>query len=686
MSNQLTYTTIQLFNRVKMGKLWAIRDKLDPGQVKILKTLYDSKNKGSVQCQTPITYKLASSTPGKLGYGRLYGSRGSMEMLEQELRGTLCSELYTDVDIVNCHPILIPELSKKLFNNHMPNLEYYNINRESIFQNMAKEYNMSKESIKSLMLSVLYNGSLKNMENPPKLILNIRSEIQQFVRQLITSNIYRELYEYCVRDDKNINGTFLSFIIQTEERKCLESMIHYFTTNGFSVDILAYDGCMTRGINNVSDKHLLDCEQYILTSTGYSVKLKIKPMTELTFEGDDNTPDKLYQNMKQNWEHTHFYFKPTNSVVEITKSGLQHYTWAHAMDAFNDWIINDTDGRKQLFIPLWRKDPERRNIDKLVYKIQKDCLSNEVSLFNGFAYERYEAVEDINNSAIELYKDLLGAICNDEVDVVEYINKTFAHMIQKPFDKTGVCVIFSSKTQGVGKDTLMTLIQNIIGSHTAHYIEDTQFWNKHDTMKEGAILIYLEEANSGANRAKSDALKARITSNDITVEPKGLKSYNVPNIARYFMTTNNPEPVLFEESDRRFLLINPSDRLVGSDWTNIHSKLENHNWIYAIGKYLENVDITDWNPRKFPITEIKKDILELTKCPEKLFLEQWVCNIEGGVLGKDIYREYKNYCIENDLPYAKTSMAFCVKIASYKNKLFTYVDGVHRSKFYLSKK
>ena len=63
-----------------------------------------------------------------------------------------------------------------------------------------------------------------------------------------------------------------------------------------------------------------------------------------------------------------------------------------------------------------------------------------------------------------------------------------------------------------------------------------------------------------------------------------------------------------------------------------------------------------------------------------------MCDIEGGVLGKDIYREYKNYCIENDLPYAKSSMAFCVKIASYKNKLFTYVDGVNRSKFYLSKK
>jgi hypothetical protein len=229
----------------------------------------------------------------------------------------------------------------------------------------------------------------------------------------------------------------------------------------------------------------------------------------------------------------------------------------------------------------------------------------------------------------------------------------------------------------------MTLIQHIIGSHTAHYIDDAQFWNKHDTMKEGAILMYLEEANSGANKAKSDALKARITSNNITIEPKGLKAYNVPNIARYFMTTNNPEPVLLEESDRRFLLINPSDRLVGSDWIDIHTKLENPYWIHAIGEYLETVDISGWNPRKFPITDIKRDILELTKCPEKMFLEQWVCDIDGGVLGKDLYKEYRNYCFDNDLPFAKSSMAFCVKIAPYKNKLFKCIHGLHREKYYV---
>jgi hypothetical protein len=40
---------------------------------------------------------------------------------------------------------------------------------------------------------------------------------------------------------------------------------------------------------------------------------------------------------------------------------------------------------------------------------------------------------------------------------------------------------------------------------------------------------------------------------------------------------------------------------------------------------------------------------------------------------------------ENDLPFAKSSMACCVKIAPYKNKLFSCVNGSNREKFYIPK-
>jgi hypothetical protein len=668
-----------------MGKLWAIRDKLDPGQVSILKSLYDGKLKGSIQCQSPITYKLSNSIPGQLGYGRLYGTKGSLETLEQDIRGTLCSDIYTDIDIVNCHPVLIHQLSKKLFNMDMPHLKYYITHREEFFESMLRDHNITKTGAKMLILMTLYNGSLKQIEHIPSLIISIKCEIKQFVLYLIESKLHEKLYNYCIKQDSNIHGQFLSFIVQTEERKCLSAMVDFLTSNAFQVDVLAYDGCMTRGINNITNAILLSCDQYILTKTGYNVVLKIKEMVEFTFDEKLLTPEDAYVQMKQKWEEKHFYFKPTNTVIEITKKGLCHYTWSHAMDAFNDWLIDD-NSKQQLFVASWRKDSNRRNIDSLVYKKQEDCLPNEVSLFNGFAYQEYEEPdEDTSKRAVEFYKNILGAVCNDEPHVIDYVNKTFAHMIQQPFHKTGVCIIFSSRIQGVGKDTLISIIQNIIGNHVAHYIDDTQFWNKHDTMKEGAIVMYLEEANSNSNKVKSDLLKARITSSDIIVEPKGLKSYSVPNIGRYFMTTNNPDPVLLEESDRRFLLINPSDRMVQSDWNTIYSNIAKHTWIKAIGNYLEAVDLTDWNPRKFPVTEIKKDMMELTKSSEKLFLEQWKCDCPDGLLGKDLYKEYKNYCIEHELPFTKSSMSFCVTIAPYKNKLFTWMDGPNRTKFYIPK-
>lgn len=144
----------QLFNRKIMGILWANRSKLDPGQVSILKALYDNKQRGTLQCKTPITYKLSNSLPGKLGYGRYYGSKGSLETLEKDLRATLCHEYYMDVDIVNCHPTLIMQMSQRLFGISMPCLSHYVQNRGEILCVMQSDFSIQAEHAKSLVSKV----------------------------------------------------------------------------------------------------------------------------------------------------------------------------------------------------------------------------------------------------------------------------------------------------------------------------------------------------------------------------------------------------------------------------------------------------------------------------------------------------------------------------------------------------
>ena len=65
-----SFQCVQLFNRRAMGSLWERRRDLDASQVRILKSLYDNKKRGTLDCKTPITYALSKSRAGQMGFGR----------------------------------------------------------------------------------------------------------------------------------------------------------------------------------------------------------------------------------------------------------------------------------------------------------------------------------------------------------------------------------------------------------------------------------------------------------------------------------------------------------------------------------------------------------------------------------------------------------------------------------------
>ena len=358
-----------------------------------MKALYDGRIKGQQYGKRVITYKLSVNKAGNMGYGRYYGGDGSLETLEQDIRATLCSELYTDIDIVNCHPTLITQYAKRYFNIDLPYIQKYVDNRQGFFDKMRDEYDLEESIVKNAIIIVLYNGAIKinhrdsvdfiNKNIIPNDILEMKKEMKLLYKLIKESNMYNDLYQYLVTQDKNIQGSFMAYVIQTEERRCLDSMLDILDELDIQVDVLSYDGCMTRGINNITDDILCKIEEYVYSVSGYHIKLKIKKMIPILFEEELN--DNSYESMKKRWEENHFYFKPSNTIVEITPSGLTHFNLKHAMEAFNSWILSDNE----LFLKKWRNDVSRRVIDHLVYKKREDCKSNEASLFTGFAYTQF---------------------------------------------------------------------------------------------------------------------------------------------------------------------------------------------------------------------------------------------------------------------------------------------------------
>jgi hypothetical protein len=395
---------------------------------------------------------------------------------------------------------------------------------------------------------------------------------------------------------------------------------------------------------------------------------------------EDDEITKEYKRLKELFEKNRAYFQPTNTVIQVDDDGVHHYDLSHACNVFNrpEWLMPaDVKGKKISFVKEWFDDPTRRVVNKLVFKKPEDCKENEMTLFTGFNYTKLEDAIQVDE-AVEFFKDLVMVGSGDEPGVAEYITKTFAHMIQNPFERPGVSIIFSSADQGTGKDTLMGIVSKIIGKkYTAHYIDTTQFWDRYDTNLEGAMFVWLEEACAGANKANSDRLKARITAEELMLNPKGLKAYSCPNMGRYFMTTNHADPVKLDDSDnRRFLICNPSNRLMRATWSEIYSKIFTPNWIYSVGKYLESINLDGWNPRTLPANNYTAFIKEESKSSELLFLQHWNIQNENTkeyyITPKELYQEYKSYCIENTLPYCQTTMSFTKRIARSKNSLYKH--------------
>jgi hypothetical protein len=458
-------------------------------------------------------------------------------------------------------------------------------------------------------------------------------------------------------------------------------MMEHITTLGWQVDVLAYDGFMVRRRTDTSltADTLAAVAAHVKEATGYEISLTEKPMSSLLPETPvASEADSAYADLKARFEQTAYYFDPTNTVVVNTpKDGIRHYTADHARDAFNttEWSIPSAK-EDETFIKRWLKDPTRRFVRRMVYKMPADCATDEASLFTGFAYKEMSGEDP---TAVDLFMDLVRCVAGDSEDITEYLLKYSAHIVQRPFEGPGTAIILYGRIHGTGKDTFVGILRRIIGRHSGMWTNSGHFWDKHDSQKEGALLWHLQESDGVVAKSNASALKALITSEAMSINPKGLRAYTVPNMGRLFMTTNDPDPVKLEHSDRRFMMIKPTTRLLqrGADWwASIQSQIFSDAFLGTIGRFLETVPIDGWNPRKMPMTEMKAELLEFSKSNEELFLEHLVENSTNPppwYSATELYHLYRAWWTEQGMAAAYQAIApqaLAKKLNPYKDEKF----------------
>ena len=314
------------------------------------------------------------------------------------------------------------------------------------------------------------------------------------------------------------------------------------------------------------------------------------------------------------------------------------------------------NNKKYDFGYIFHKYPNEFSSKNIVFRPAKTLSADYINLFTGFATQPANG----NINVIEPILDhIMKVWANNNIEIYNYILDWFANIIAG--EKNGTAIIVYSKKHGAGKNVITDFIKDkVIGKTYSTQCNDLdQLTSKFNNKFANKILTIINEANNieggGVSYHKTfDKMKDLITATNITVERKGIDSFEVDDYNNYIITTNNEYPVKVEEYDRRYTFLKVNEEFVGDKeyFDNLHK--------YTVGEqsaaaasaflyFLQTRQITN-DVRRPLMTDWKRTLINLFK-PQDLvkdFISQTTYTEKLQLSGR-IYMDYTDYCNRNGI-------------------------------------
>ena len=209
-------------------------------------------------------------------FGRLYpkrergGSTPSLQGLKRDVRKALAHDQYTDVDMVNAHPVILSQLFLKL-GLACPALERYVDEREAVLA----ETGLGRDEAKQAFITLMYGGERKD---PTPFMAEFREEFLTNATAVLASEAY-ERYRTLAEAKKpaNVLGCGISFVAQDLERQLVCCAIQTLQSKGYEVGTIIHDGFLVRSLR-VKDQDLRDAEEAVRRTHGYEVRFVKKSL------------------------------------------------------------------------------------------------------------------------------------------------------------------------------------------------------------------------------------------------------------------------------------------------------------------------------------------------------------------------------------------------------------------------
>jgi hypothetical protein len=265
----------------------------------------------------------------------------------------------------------------------------------------------------------------------------------------------------------------------------------------------------------------------------------------------------------------------------------------------------DNEGRirkKPVFEVWWKHKIRRQFIEGVIFDPSgRKPEPGYLNLWRGFGVEPKEGSWD------KLKTHIRVVICDNDEECFEYFMNWLAYMIQHP-EKQGEVAIVLRGGRGAGKGTLGHAIRKILGQH-GFYINSSKHlvghFNEH---LRDCVFLFADEAFFAGDKAGLGTLKSIITDPVLNIEGKFKTAQQFANHLHIFMASNSDWVVPAGTDERRFFVLDVSDRHKQDHeyFGAIHQELENGGYEAMLHELLHR-NISMVNIRAVPQTEALQD-------------------------------------------------------------------------------
>lgn len=273
--------------------------------------------------------------------------------------------------------------------------------------------------------------------------------------------------------------------------------------------------------------------------------------------------------------------------------------------------------RMVLTADVWAEDDARITVHTVTFRpggAEFDVNPDGVSSLNLWVPRS----RPLSDADVEPFLEHVAYLVPDTRERVRFLD-WLAHLEQRPGELPHTHYLMITPQTGIGRNWLASLLARVfpgecrLGFDLAGMLNSG--FNGPLSRRTLVVVDELKAADSGYSAANhAQQLKAMLTTEVRTINPKFGRVHHEHNVARFLMFSQHDDALPLEKYDRRVIVIdNPTERRSPAYYADLYAKLDDPDFIAGVAQYLVRRDIAGFNPSEpAPVSEAKQRAIRAT--------------------------------------------------------------------------